>query len=239
MLKPENQREEIYQNQYLKFIHKNGKIGNYICALLCFTPAVLISLVYGVEVPWKAVLTGWISIASAIGVVWFVEPIGNFPIVGSAGTYINVIAGNTSNLRVPCAVMAQKEAGVQVGTPEGSVISTLAIATSCFINIPILAIGAIASSVILRYLPKEVLDSFNFLLPALFGAVFVQFAFMKPKLVPVALFLGITFHLLVSKGFFSFLGPRPSYVTSLVATFGTIAFAVWLSKREQKTMKSQ
>lgn len=234
MLKPEHQREEIYQNQYLKFIHKNGKIGNYICALLCFIPAIMVSVVYGLDVPWKAVFTGWISIASAIGVVWFVEPIANFPIVGSAGTYINVIAGNTSNLRVPCAVMAQKEAGVEVGTPEGSVISTLAIATSCFINIPILAIGAIASSVILRYLPKEVLDSFSYLLPALFGAVFVQFAFMKPKLVPVALFLGITFHLMVSNGVFSFLGPRPSYITSLVATFGTIAFALQLNKRENR-----
>ncbi|SHJ79646.1 hypothetical protein [Hespellia stercorisuis] len=231
MLKPDNVREDIYQNNYLKAIHKTGKIGNYFCVVLCFIPAILVALVYGVKIPFAAVLTGWLSIASAIGVVWFIEPIANFPIVGSAGTYINVVAGNTSNMRVPCAVMAQKEAGVEPGTPEGSVVSTLGICTSCFVNIPILAVGAILSSIIMNYLPASVLDAFNFLLPALFGAVFVQFAMSKPKIVPVALALGISFCIMVNKGVFSFLGPNPSYVTTLVGTFGTIAFALWMYKK--------
>lgn len=231
MLKPEEVREDIYQNSYLKGIHKSGKIGNYICVVFCFIPAILVALVYGIEIPWAAVLTGWLSIASAIGVVWFVEPISNFPIVGSAGTYINVVAGNTSNMRVPCAVMAQKEAGVEQGTPEGSIISTLGICTSVFVNVPVLAVGAILSSVIMSYLPQGVLDAFNYLLPALFGAVFVQFAMTKPKIVPVALLLGISFCSMVKKGVFSFLGPNPSYVTSLVGTFGTIAFALWMYKK--------
>ena len=233
MLKPEEVREDIYQNKYLKSVHKSSKIGNYICVVFCFIPIVLTAVVYGIDIPWGAVVTGWISIASAIGVVWFVEPISNFPIVGSAGTYINVVAGNTSNMRVPCAVMAQKEAGVEQGTPEGSIISTLGSCTSVFINIPILAIGAIFSSIIMNYLPQSVLDAFNYLLPALFGAVFVQFAMNKPKIVPVALILGISFCLMVNNGVFSILGPNPSYITSLVGVFGSIAFALWLHKREQ------
>lgn len=231
MLKPEEVREDIYQNSYLKGIHKSSKIGNYLCVVFCFIPAVLVAVVYGVDIPWQAVIAGWLSIASAIGVVWFIEPISNFPIVGSAGTYIDCVAGNTSNMRVPCAVMAQKEAGVEQGTPEGSVISTLGICTSVFINIPILAIGAVLSSIIMAYLPKGVLDAFNYLLPALFGAVFVQFAMNKPKIVPVALILGISFCLMVKNGVFSFLGPNPSYITSLVGTFGTIGFALWMYKK--------
>lgn len=231
MLKPESEREAIYQNSYLKPIHKSSKIGNYFCVLCCFIPAVLVVMVYGISVPWAAVVTGWVSIASAIGVVWFVEPIANFPIVGSAGTYINVVAGNTSNMRIPCAVMAQKEAGVEAGTPEGSVVSTLGICTSCFINIPILAVGAVLSSIIMSYLPKEVLDAFNYLLPALFGAVFVQFAMVKPKIVPIALVLGLSFCYMVKAGVFSFLGPAPSYVTTLVGTFGTLSAAVWMYKK--------
>lgn len=230
-MKPENERQEIYQKSYLKSIHKSGKIGNYICVVFCFIPAILTVLIYGIEVPFQAVLTGWLSIASAIGVVWFVEPIANFPIVGSAGTYINVVAGNTSNMRVPCAVMAQKEAGVEAGTPEGSVISTLGICTSCFINIPILAVGAILSSVIMNYLPQSVLDAFNYLLPALFGAVFVQFAMNKPKIVPIALVLGLSFTAMVKGGVFSFLGPNPSYIPTLIGTFGTLFAAVMLFRK--------
>jgi len=176
MLKPEAEREEIYQNNYLKKLHKSSKITNYICVLFCFIPAVLVVLLYDIQIPWSAVITGWLAIASAIGVVWVVEPVGNFTIVGSAGTYINVVAGNTSNMRIPCAVMAQKSVGVEAGTPEGSLISTLGICTSVFVNIPILAVGAVLSSIIMSYLPQGVLDAFNFLLPALFGAVYVQFA---------------------------------------------------------------
>lgn len=237
MLKPEETRVDIYQNQYLKGVHRSSKMGNYMCVVFCFIPVIITGIVYGIDIPWGAVVTGWLAIASAIGVVWFVEPISNFPIVGSAGTYINVVAGNTSNMRVPCAVMAQKEAGVEQGTPEGSIISTLGICTSVFINIPILAVGAILSSVIMNYLPPEVLDAFNYLLPALFGAVFVQFAMNKPKIVPVALLLGISFCIMVNKGVFSFLGPNPSYITSLVGVFGSIAFALWLHKKE--TAKQQ
>lgn len=231
MLKPEAVRDDIYQNQYLKGLHRSSKIVNYICVLFCFIPAVLVVLVYGIKIPWAAVATGWLSIASAIGVVWFVEPIGNFPIVGSAGTYINVVAGNTSNMRIPCAVMSQKAVGVEPGTPEGSLISTLGICTSIFVNIPILAIGAILSSVIMSYLPQSVLDAFNYLLPALFGAVYVQFAMMKPKLIPISLTLGIGFCLMVKYGVFSFLGPAPTYVTTLAGTFGTIGFGLWMYKR--------
>lgn len=231
MLKPEEVREDIYQNNYLKKLHKSSKITNYICVLFCFIPAILVVLVYGIEIPWSAVLTGWVAIASAIGVVWFVNPIGNFPIVGSAGTYINVVAGNSSNMRIPCAVMAQKSVGVEAGTPEGSLISTLGICTSVFVNIPVLAVGAVLSSIIMSYLPQSVLDAFNFLLPALFGAVYVQFAMMKPKMVPISLALGIAFCLMVKNGVFSFLGPSPTYVTTLVGTFGTIAFGILMYKK--------
>ncbi|MCI9237719.1 hypothetical protein AALA13_16980 [Lachnospiraceae bacterium 50-23] len=231
MLKPEAEREEIYQNNYLKKLHKSSKITNYICVLFCFIPAVLVVLLYDIQIPWSAVITGWLAIASAIGVVWVVEPVGNFPIVGSAGTYINVVAGNTSNMRIPCAVMAQKSVGVEAGTPEGSLISTLGICTSVFVNIPILAVGAVLSSIIMSYLPQGVLDAFNFLLPALFGAVYVQFAMMKPKIVPISLILGIGFCLMVKNGVFSFLGPAPTYVTTLVGTFGTMAFGIYMHKK--------
>lgn len=231
MMKSENEIQEIYQGSYLKSINRSGKIGNYLCALLCFIPAILVHFIYGIDIPVQAVITGWISIASAIGVVWFVEPIANFPIVGAPGTYINVVAGNSSNMRIPCAMMAQKEAGVEPGTPEGSVISTLGICTSCFVNIPILAIGAVLSSVVMAYLPPEVLNAFNYLLPALFGAVFVQFAMRKPKIIPIALTLGLSFCYMVKAGVFSFLGPNPTYVTTLVGTFGTIVLSVLLYRK--------
>ena len=51
-----------------------------------------------------------LGITSAVGVIWFVEPISYFPIVGVAGTYMAFVSGNISNLRIPCAMIAQKAA---------------------------------------------------------------------------------------------------------------------------------
>lgn len=84
-------------------------------------------------------------------------------------------------MRVPCSSVAQEAAGVEMGTEEGSIISTIGIATSILVNIVILTVGAVAGSVILNILPAPVKEALNFLLPALFGAVFGQFAATRPK----------------------------------------------------------
>ena len=60
--------------------------------------------------------------------IWFVEPISYFPIVGVAGTYMAFVSGNISNLRIPCAMIAQKAAGVEPGTDRGSIVATLGMA---------------------------------------------------------------------------------------------------------------
>lgn len=47
----------------------------------------------------------------------------------------------------------------------------------------------------------------------------------------ISLALGIAFCLMVKNGVFSFLGPSPTYVTTLVGTFGTIAFGILMYKK--------
>ena len=63
---------------------------------------------------FSAIVNGFIGIASAVGVVWIVEPISYFPIIGVSGTYMAFISGNVRNLRIPCAMVAQKIAGVEL-----------------------------------------------------------------------------------------------------------------------------
>ena len=107
---------------------------------------------------------------SVSGAFYIVEPISYFPILGIPGTYLTFLSGNTSNMRVPCSSVAQEAAGVEMGTEEGSIISTIGIATSILVNVVILTVGAVAGSVILNILPAPVKEALNFLLPALFGA---------------------------------------------------------------------
>ena len=222
----------IYRSEYLPYINKWGKITNWIGVLFAFAPAIVLAIVFKVVPPVNAILTGFVAIATAVGINWFLEPISYFPIIGSPGTYMAFIAGNISNLRIPCAAVAQKVANVEPGTEQATIVSTLGIAISILVNIVILTIGVLASNVILAALPKSVFTALGFLLPALFGAIFAQFSMKKLKLAPIALALGIGMTLAVNAGVFSFMPGRPTYLITLVTVFGTIGIATFLYKKK-------
>lgn len=216
---------DIYHSEYIPKIVRMGKITNWLGVLVSFGPALVLAVVYGIIPPASAILTGFISMAGAVGVLWFIEPISYFPIIGVAGTYMAFLTGNISNLRIPAATVAQKVAGVEPGTDKGSIIATLGMAVSVLVNIVILAFGVLAGTQILAALPQNVVDAFNYLLPALFGALFIQFAVSKPKLAPIAIAIALFLAYLAGQGII------PSFVTTLVSVFGTMGLGVAMFKK--------
>lgn len=218
--------KNYFDDQYIPYIVKWGKRTGWMGVFLCFGPAIVLALVFGLMPPVNAIITGFISIASAAGVLWIVEPVSYFPIVGVAGTYMAFVSGNISNLRIPAAAVAQNVAGVEPGTPEGSIISTLGMGVSVLVNTTILTVGVFAGSAALQKLPPNVMAAFDYLLPALFGAIFVQFALKQLKLAPIGLGLGIGFTLATRAGLF------PSYIVTIGAVFGTILAALAMYKKK-------
>ena len=190
---------DYYSKTYMPSIIRWGKITMLLGILTCFLPALVISFVYGHMPPVSAIIAGTISQISVSGAFYIVEPISYFPILGIPGTYLTFLSGNTSNMRIPCSSVAQEAAGVQLGTEKGSIISTIGIAMSILINIAILTVGAVAGSAILSILPEGVKSALNFLLPALYGAVFGQFAVSRPKLAAVAVVIAFGMNWLLKK----------------------------------------
>lgn len=225
---------DAFQSDYLPYIIKWGKITGWLAVLLSFGPALVLLFGFKLAPAPSAILTAFIAIASAVGVNWVVEPISYFPIVGVAGTYMAFVTGNISNLRIPCAAIAQKIAEVEPGTDEGSIVSALGMAVSVVVNIAILIFGVFAGNAILGMMPASVIKALDYLLPALFGAIFVQFALMRIQLAPIALTLALALTFMLNKGVFSFLPGTPSYVATLGSVFGTIAIGVSLYKKSKK-----
>ena len=162
------ENKDTFDKEYIPYITKWGKITGWLGILLSFGPALVLAVVYKIVPPVSAIFTAFIAMASAVGVNWIIEPVSYFPIIGVAGTYMAFISGNISNLRIPASAVSQKVAGVEPGTKEGNIISTLGMAVSIIVNIVILSIGVFAGSAILSRLPQNVVDSFNYLLPSLF-----------------------------------------------------------------------
>ena len=226
------EKNSQYDGIYLPYIIKWGRITGWLGVLLSFGPALVLAVVYKLMPPVSAIITAFIAIASAVGINWVVEPISYFPIVGVPGTYMAFITGNISNLRIPAAAVSQNVAGVEPGTREGTIIATLGMATSVIVNIVILALGVFAGTAVLESLPESVVASFNFLLPALFGAIFIQFALKKLKLAPIALGIALVLTFALNSGVFSFLPGKPSYIVTLGAVFGTIGIGTALYKKK-------
>jgi hypothetical protein len=139
-----------------------------------FIPALYVWWAYGVIPSIPDIMKIWAVAAAAYGVSWIVQPLSFFAVVGTAGQYISWVAGTVSTIRVPASTMAQKSAEVEPGTPEGDVISAIGIATSVFVSVGIVTIFVFIGSWLLPMLPKIVHKAFNYILPAIFGALFVN-----------------------------------------------------------------
>ena len=86
--------------------------------------------------------------------------------------------------------MAQKAAGVEAGTPEGDVISTMGLAGSIFTSVAIITFFTILGMGLIEMLPLAVKSSFKYILPAVFGAVYVQLAGKNLSLGAMAIIVG-------------------------------------------------
>lgn len=230
-------KEEFYEKEYMPKMHRIGKITGFLGILLSFGPAIVLAFVYGILPRPAALLTAFISIASAVGILWIVEPISYFTVLGPIGTYMAFLSGNISNMRLPCASMAQVSADVQPGTKEGSIISSLGMAISVIINISVLSIGVILGNSVLSMLPAAVTEALNYLLPALFGALLVQFGMKKKKLTAGILVYAILLCIAINAGLFNWLPGANNYLAILTSVFLSIMVTVVTYKKNKS--KSQ
>ncbi len=216
-----------YQS-FVKQIIFWGRITLFGAWLCSFLPPLYLAVVHGVLPDFEVIAKAFSMIASVMVVSWIVEPIAYFPIVGITGTYMSWLAGNISNMRVPVSALAQSAAGVEEGTSEGDIISTLGIGISVIVNLVILVLAVLFGQQIINSLPQSVQVAFKFILPAVFGAILANFALRDYKLGLFALCMA--FGLTTLK--------MPSFIVLPVCVFGTIIVGILKFKHESKNKKA-
>ena len=225
-------KENFYSLEYLPKMHRIGKIIGALSVLASFMPALTLGVVYGLWPDMAALGTAAVSAIASFGVLWFVEPLSYYPVVGPVGTYMAFVSGNISNMRIPCASMAQISAEVEPGSDKGSIIATIGMGVSIVINTLVLTIGVIAGSSILSMLPASVVGALNYLLPALFGALLVQFGMKNKSHTVLMLVIGILLNIAINGGVFSWLPGANNYLSTLVCVFSSIAIMMVVSKKK-------
>ncbi len=187
------EQKNVYYKEYLPYIVKWGKITCWISIPLIFIPALALYLFYGAVPNIGGLVTGFISLFSAMVAWYIVDPVTLYPILHIPGMYMTYIAGNSKEIRAPAATSALSATDVEAGTEHGTIISAIAISTSIFISLAVMTAVAIAGNIILSLLPASVTHALNYLLPALFGAMCVQRVMLDYRtaaiLIPCALVL--------------------------------------------------
>lgn len=165
---------------FYKSSHFWGRLTHLLAIGASFAAPLYLSFVVGVHPGWNAVIAGLIGYAAFTGVLWILEPVIFFPILGTAGTYMSFLAGNTANLNVPCSIAAQEAVGAKVGSAKAEVIGILGMATAIITNKIIIILAVLGGTYIVSILPDPILAIFSYVLPAIFASIFGQFSYKSP-----------------------------------------------------------
>lgn len=225
--------KEYFDKEYMPKMHRIGAITGVLGVVVSFAPAIVLAVVYGLLPEPAALLTAFIAALSAFGILWVVEPISYFTVLGPVGTYMAFLSGNISNMRVPCASMAQVSAGVEPGTEQGSIIATIGMAVSIVINISVLTIGVILGSSILSRLPASVTEALNYLLPALFGALLMQFGLKQKNHTIIMLIFSLLVCIGLKAGVFNWLPGASNYLGTLSSVFVSIGLTMAMYNKKK------
>lgn len=208
---------------------RTGVITLSLAIVMSFLPNTYLYIKYGAIPPLGAALEAWGMIAMMFGAFYVVEPVSYYPILGMSGTYMSFLSGNISNVRVPCSAIAQDTVGVETGSPEAEIISTLGIAGSIVTNLVFVSLAALLGAEFLKLMPDFVVAAFKtYTVPAVFGATLGQFFVKFP-------FIGVI--ALAISAFFFFGAPliglavlTKPWIVLIFAIFGTMGITRMLYK---------
>lgn len=150
----------------------------------------------GYSIEPMTLVTCVVAIAAVMGVIWVIEPISYFPILGPGAMYQAFLIGNISTKLLPAAVTAQESIKAKPGTPQAQIAATLAICSAALIHvIGLMLIVGIFGQWLLTVIPADVLGAVTtYVVPAVLGAFVMQNVIgnrKQPKLIVTALIVGI------------------------------------------------
>jgi hypothetical protein len=182
-------------SDYTKGLHKSGRRWFLFVYLFIYLFPVATSIYFKAWPTWQQFFAAAIGVVPIYWAVGIVEAFSYMPMLGPGGSYLGFITGNMSNMKVPVAINAMESAGVQQGSEEGDVISTIAIAVSSLVTLAVIIVFMVLMVPLTPVFSSEALKpAFENVVPALFGGLMVAFMSRTPKVaVPVILITAALF----------------------------------------------
>lgn len=211
-----------------------GLISMFAAMIASLLPGIFVYIRYGV-IPSAGEMGSIFSMLCASFLVgWFVQPITFYPAIGVGASAISWTTGNVAGLRMPAISAGQKAAETEAGTPEADAISTMSVAISSFVTVIILTIFTLMGNTIIGALPESVTAAFDYIAPAVFGAIIVDYAMKNWKNNIPIIIVGVITFLVFTK-----LGLTSVWVNLLVLIVGMFVSRVLYIHGRNKVNKEK
>lgn len=139
--------------------------------------------------------TAYIAVAAAFSVLWIVEPLTYFPVLGPAGMYQAFMIGNIANKLLPSALVAQATIGAKAGTKRGEFSALMAICGAAMVHvISMLVFVGLLGTWLLTIIPADIVDVARlYIFPSIIGGVLVQLivTVKQPRVTIIAIVVAV------------------------------------------------
>jgi len=133
----------------------------------------------------------FLAVAAVFSVLWVVEPITYYPILGPAAMYQAFMIGNIANKLLPSALVAQAAIGAKAGTKRGEFSALMAICGAAMVHVFfMLVFVGLLGTWLVNIVPADVTDVARlYIFPSIIGAVIVQLvvSLKQPRVTLIAI----------------------------------------------------
>ncbi|HCM93640.1 MAG TPA: hypothetical protein DIT09_03200 [Glutamicibacter sp.] len=218
--------------RFEKQTSRYGSITMSIGLAFSLIGPIYIAFFSGLDIDPSMIWVAFIAVGATFGVLWLVEPLTYFPILGSAAMYQAFMIGNISNKLLPAAIVAQSTIGAKPGTKRGDLAAVMAICGAATVHLTslLLFVGVLGTWLV-SMIPLEVIEVARlYILPSLMGAVLVQSIVAMKSLRPtgIALVLALIMNFVVMP-----VAPNLGMFATAIVVISSIVFS-WVLRDRKK-----
>ena len=213
------------QAQYIEKLHRHGRRFMIISTVLMLLVPLIFSWINNAWPTWDLIVKGFMTVGAIYIPIGLIETLNYAPMLGVGATYISHVTGNISNMKLPAALSAMKQANVEPGSDEAEIIATLSVAASSIVTTVIIFVGVVLLLPYLGIVQEFLGPVTDYLVPAIFGALGLVFVVRHWKLTIVPLTVMLLLFAFVVKD------PTIQPVFVPIASLLSMVTARWMFKK--------
>ena len=213
------------QAQYIEKLHRHGRRFMIISTVLMLLVPFVFSWINNAWPTWDLIVKGFMTVGAIYIPIGIIETLNYAPMLGVGATYISHETGNISNMKLPAALSAMKQANVEPGSDEAEIIATLSVASSSIVTTIIIFVGVVLLLPYLGIVQEFLGPVTDYLVPAIFGALGLVFVVRHWKLTIVPLTVMLLLFAFVIKD------PTIQPVFVPIASLLSMVTARWMFKK--------